>query len=133
MMTPRRRMTPDELLRSKVGANIRRSLRRLWAGDMEFDELVDAVQPTAAGVESAIDALRKEGKRVDVRPEDVVDQLSLSPEQIRALADEMGLGERTEPECYIPTPEEIRLATAKILAGLSPGERESRLGGPPMR
>lgn len=133
MEGPRRRLSPDELLRSKVGANIRRSLRRLWAGDMEFDELLDAVQPTLDGVRAAVAALRKEGKETTLCPHAVVAEMRLDPDAVVALAKEMGLGEREEPECYIPTPEEIRLATAKILAGLTPEEREQRLGGPPMR
>lgn len=129
MSPPRRRMTPDELLRSKVGANIKRSLRRLWAGDMEFDELCDAVQPTLAGVAKAVETLQSEGVTVTVDADALVEELRLSPDSILALAAEMGLGDRVEPECYMPTAEEIRLATARFRAGWSQSERESRLGG----
>lgn len=129
MSPPRRRMTPDELLRSKVGANIKRSLRRLWAGDMEFDELCDAVQPTDETVARAIETLRSEGVVVTSTVAAVVEEMRLSPDAVTALAAEMGLGERVEPECYLPSREEIRLATAKFRAGWSQSERESRLGG----
>lgn len=129
MSPPRRRMTPDELLRSKVGANIKRSLRRLWAGDMEFDELCDAVQPTDETVARAIETLRSEGVVVTSTVAAVVEEMRLSPDAVTALAAEMGLGERVEPECYLPSREEIRLATAKFRAAWSQSERESRLGG----
>lgn len=130
MTQPRRPLTPDELLRSKVGANIKRSLRRLWVGDMEFDELVDAVQPTRASVEKAMRALEADGKRVSLSPDLVVEEMALSQDGVAALALEMGLGERVEPECHIPTAEEIRLETAKFRQGWSQAERESRLQGP---
>lgn len=130
MSPPRRRMTPDELLRSKVGANIKRSLRRLWVGDMEFDELLDAVQPTPEGVQKAIETMLAEGVTVHADVATVVEEMRLSPDEVVAMAAEMGLGERVEPECYMPSQEEIRLATAKFRAGWSSSELDSRLGGP---
>ena len=129
MSPPRRRMTPDELLRSKVGANIKRSLRRLWVSDMEFDELLDAVQPTPEGVQKAIDTLRAEGVTVHANVATVVEEMRLSPDSVSAMAEEMGLGERVEPECYLPTPEEIRIATARLRSEWTQAELESRLGG----
>ena len=130
MTHPRRLMTPVELLQSKVGANIKRSLRRLWAGDMEFDELCDAVQPTAESVQRAIEALLEDrGVVVEVDVAALVAQMRLDPDQIKAMADEMGLGPRVEPECYLPTPEEIRIATARLRAEWSPSELESHLAG----
>jgi hypothetical protein len=122
-------MTPDELLRSKVGANIKRSLRRLWAGDIEFDDLLDAVQPTAEGVQKAIDTMRSEGVSIEADVDALVQEMRLSPDAIAAMAAEMGLGERVEPECYLPTAEEIRLATARLRSQWTPAELESRLGG----
>jgi hypothetical protein len=122
-------MTPDELLRSKVGANIKRSLRRLWAGDIEFDDLLDAVQPTAEGVKKAIDTMRSEGVSVEADVDAVVQEMRLSPDAVTAMAAEMGLGERVEPECYLPSAEEIRLATARLRSGWTQAELDSRLGG----
>jgi hypothetical protein len=122
-------MTPEELLRSKVGANIKRSLRRLWAGDIEFDDLLDAVQPTAEGVQKAIDTMRAEGVSIEADVDALVQEMRLSPDAVASMAAEMGLGERVEPECYLPTPEEIRLATARLRSGWTPAELESRLGG----
>lgn len=98
MNTPRRRMTPDELLESKERANLRRRLRRLWVSDCLFDELCD--------------------------------EMCMSPEQVRRYAVEMGLDpNRPEPDIYLPTPQEIRVATSKIRAGWSDEERDARLGG----
>lgn len=130
MTTPRRRLTPDELLRSKVGANIKRSLRRLWLGDMEFDEVCDAIQPTAEGVRRAAAALLSEGHRATLDADALADEMQLTPEQIAELAASMGLGERVEPECYLPTAAEIRLATAQFRAGWSQAERDARVTGP---
>lgn len=127
MTAPRRRLTPDELLRSKVGANIKRSLRRLWGGDMEFEELCEAIQPTADCVRRAIKALPIE---VVVDPATLAAEMRLSPEQVMFIADDMNLGERVEPDWYTPTAAEIRLATAQFRAGWSQAERDSRLQGP---
>jgi hypothetical protein len=122
-------MTPDELLRSKVGANIKRSLRRLWVGDIEFDDLLDAVQPTAEGVQKAIDTMLAEGVTVHADVAAVVEEMRLSPDAVVAMAAEMGLGERVEPECYLPSAEEIRSATARMRSQWTQAELESRLGG----
>lgn len=130
MSPPRRRLTPDELLRSKVGANIKRSLRRLWAGDMEFEELCDAVQPTAESVQKAAEALLAEGHRVSLDAGIVAGEMQMTPEAIIALAAEMGLGERPEPDCYLPTPDEIRLETARFRSEWSQAERDARVQGP---
>jgi hypothetical protein len=129
MSPPRRRLTPDELLRSKVGANIRRSLRRLWPGDMEFDELCDAIQPTAEGVQKAADALLSEGHKVTLDVIVVANEMSLTAEAVVSLAKEMGLGVRPEPDCYLPTPDEIRLETAKFRSEWSQAERDARVQG----
>ena len=45
------------------------------------------------------------------------------------FAGELGLQAREAPECYLPTPLEIRLATASIRMGWSQVEREARLEG----
>ena len=51
----------------------------------------------------------------------------MTGEQVRAFAASLGLGHREEPEFYLPTPEEIRLATARIRSGWTQTEREARL------
>lgn len=45
------------------------------------------------------------------------------------FAGELGLQDREAPECYLPTPLEIRLATAAIRMGWTQVEREARLEG----
>lgn len=129
MSPPRRRMTPEELLRSKVGANVRRSLRRLWAGDMEFAELCDAVQPSEASVQRAIDAI---SGYAGPPAGEVASDMTLAAEDVLALAKEMGLGERVEPECYLPSQEEIRMASARIRSEWSQDERDARRSGRPL-
>lgn len=130
MSPERRRLTPDELLRSKVRANIKRSLRRLWLGDMEFEELLDAVQPTAEGVQKAAEALSADGHAVTLDAAAVAAEMQMPQEAVVALAAEMGLGERPEPDCYMPTPEEIRMETARFRADWSQAERDARVQGP---
>jgi hypothetical protein len=98
---------------------------------MEFDELVDSVQPTVAAVEAAIGALKAEGKAPTLIPELVVERLFLTPAAVLELAAAMGLGERKEPECYLPSPEEIRVETARMRASWTQTERDSHLQGAP--
>lgn len=93
--SPRRRMTPEELKTAKEGANLKRRVRRLWAGDSSLSEICDEV--------------------------------GMDEPTLRAFASTLGLVDREEPECYLPTPEEIRLATAKIRSEWTQAEREARL------
>lgn len=88
-------MTPEELSAAKERANLKRRVRRLWAGDSSFSEICDEVGMDEAG--------------------------------LRAFAATLGLVDREEPECYLPSPEEIRLATARIRSGWTQAEREARL------
>lgn len=98
-MNPRRRMTPEELAAAKEGANRKRRLRRLWAGELTLAE--------------------------------VCEEMGLPEGEVTALAESLGLGEREEPETYVPDPATIRLEAAKIRAGWTDAERESRLARPP--
>lgn len=91
----RRRMTPEQLAVAKERANLKRRIRRLWAGDSSLSEICDEVGMTEA--------------------------------ELRAFAAALGLVERDEPECYLPSPEQIRLATARIRSEWSQTEREARL------
>lgn len=99
MNTPpyRRRMTPAELAAAKERANLKRRVRRLWAGDSTLAEICEEVEMTE--------------------------------DELREFATGLGLSERQEPSFFLPTPHEIRLATARIRAGWSQAERESRLEG----
>jgi hypothetical protein len=63
--------------------------------------------------------------------EEIADELVMSEEQVSALAASMGLGERPEVDLYEPDEKTIRAACARIRAGWTPDERESRLAGPP--
>jgi hypothetical protein len=131
MSPERRRATPEELLSSKVRANVKRALRFLWVADVEYEELCESIQPTPDAIRRGVDAVEKErGVRVVVDAERMAAEMSLTDAQVAALAVEMGLGPRGEPECYLPPPEEIREETAKFRASWTPAERESRLRGP---
>lgn len=58
----------------------------------------------------------------------------MGPVELREYATSLGLGDRQDPEVYLPTAEQIRLATAAIRSGWTQTERESRLvGQPPAR
>jgi hypothetical protein len=63
----------------------------------------------------------------DSTNDEICEDLDLSGEEFAALVVEMKLPERKEPTCYLPTPQEIRIETAKIRMGWSQEERESRL------
>ena len=63
--------------------------------------------------------------------EEIADELVMSEEQVSSLAASMGLGERPEVDLYEPDEKTIRAACARIRAGWTPDERESRLAGPP--
>lgn len=93
--SPRRRMTPEELKTAKEGANLKRRVRRLWAGDSSLAEICDEV--------------------------------GMDEPALRAFAATLGLVDREEPECYLPSPQEIRLATARIRSEWTQAEREARL------
>lgn len=88
-------MTPEELATAKERANLKRRVRRLWAGDSSLAEICDEVGMDEAG--------------------------------LRAFAATLGLVDRAEPECYLPSQLEIRLATAQIRSQWTQAEREARL------
>lgn len=57
--------------------------------------------------------------------------MGLDSESLRDYAATLGLHDRPEPDCYLPTESEIRIATAEIRMGWSQAEREARLNGRP--
>lgn len=66
----------------------------------------------------------------DASLDELATEFGVTLDELARMADDLGLGER-EAECYLPTPEEIRLACARLRAGWSESERESRLEGRP--
>ena len=58
--------------------------------------------------------------------DEICDDLGLTEDEVLELAQSLGLPPRQEPEFFLPTSEEIRLACAKIRAGWTQMERESR-------
>jgi hypothetical protein len=57
---------------------------------------------------------------------EICDEMEMSEGELLAFADTLGLDDRPESDCFIPTPEQIRLAAAEIRAGWSPAELEAR-------
>lgn len=64
----------------------------------------------------------------DASLEELAAEFGVDIDELLRMAEGLGLGER-EVECYLPSPEDIRLACAKLRAGWTESERESRLGG----
>jgi hypothetical protein len=93
-MTRPKRLTPEQVAAAKESANLKRRVRRLWAGDLTLGEICE--------------------------------ELSLGEGEFLALAASLGLHDRPEPDVYLPTPEEIRLAAAEVRAGWTRVELESR-------
>lgn len=58
---------------------------------------------------------------------EICEEMAMTGDQVREFAKSLGLGHREEPEFYLPTPQEIRLHTARIRAGWTQTEREARL------
>ena len=72
--------------------------------------------------------LRRLWSYSDLSFEELADEMGLTQPGLIAYALSLGLKDRVEPDVYIPTPEEIRLAAAEIRSKWTESERESRLG-----
>ena len=58
--------------------------------------------------------------------DEICDDLGMTEDEVLEFAKSLGLPPRSEPEFFLPTPEEIRLECATIRAGWTQMERESR-------
>jgi hypothetical protein len=58
---------------------------------------------------------------------EICEEMGMTADGVREFAASLGLGDRPEPEFYLPSPQEIRLQTARIRAGWTQTEREARL------
>lgn len=94
----------------KLTPNQKRAIRRLWRGGLSIDEIAEELSLSS----------------VDFGDCDVVD---FTPEMVISLAATMRLPARIEPNDYIPTPSEIRMACAEIRQSWTPAEREARICG----
>lgn len=72
--------------------------------------------------------LRKLWSYSDLTFEEVCDEMEMPASELLAFAASLGLPERQEPNVFIPTPEQIRVAAAEIRASWSEADREARLG-----
>jgi intergrase/recombinase len=89
--------TPEQLAESKVRANHKRRIQRLWSGDLTLEEICD--------------------------------EIGMTRDEFLAEASAIGLENRPEPDVYVPTPEEVRMAAAEIRRKWSPEVLESRRVG----
>jgi hypothetical protein len=60
---------------------------------------------------------------------EICEEMGMAEPELLRYAATLGLTDRPEPDCYVPTPLEIKVAAAQIRAGWTQAERESRLGG----
>lgn len=61
--------------------------------------------------------------------DEICEEMGMEAQALLRFAGELGLQDREAPECYLPSPLEIRLASARIRMGWTQVEREARLGG----
>jgi hypothetical protein len=61
--------------------------------------------------------------------DEICEEMGMGEDELLAYAAGLGLKDRDPPDCYIPTPLEIRLATASIRMGWTQAERDARLEG----
>lgn len=64
----------------------------------------------------------------DASIEEVCEEMGMAAPDLLRYAASLGLTDRKEPGCYIPTPLEIKIATAQIRMAWTQPEREARLG-----
>lgn len=62
----------------------------------------------------------------DLTTEEICEELGWTLEAVSDFATALGLGERVEPDVFIPTEDEIRIAAAEIRLRWTPAEREAR-------
>lgn len=62
----------------------------------------------------------------DLTMQEICEEIGMPRDEFLAAAAALGLRDRPEPDVYIPTPEQIRLAAAEIRAGWSRAELEAR-------
>ena len=62
----------------------------------------------------------------DLTMQEICEEIGMPEDEFLAAAASLGLRDRPEPDVYIPTPEQIRLAAAEIRAGWSQAELEAR-------
>lgn len=97
----------------RLTANQKRAIRRMWAaGECSIEEIAEELSFFSY-------EWHRDGERVEV--------LVWTTETVLDVAKTLGLGKRKIVEAYIPTPEEVRLAAAKIRSQWTQREREERL------
>lgn len=91
---------PEEIEANRARANQKRRLRHLWKGELTIAEICD--------------------------------EMEMGRDEMLAFAESLGLDVegRPEVECFIPTPEQIRLAAAEIRRGWTSAELDNRRVSP---
>lgn len=111
------------------------STSTLDAGTSRFCETMKRTPPKLTPEGKAAANRKRQFHRLwksDCTHDELCDEMSMTPVEVRAFADSLGLGDRPEPEPYLPSPDEIRLQCAVFRSGWSQAEREARLDGRPL-
>lgn len=97
----------------KLTPNQKRALWRLWMGEYSLEEIPEEMElATASFTDTESCSVRE-----------------FTLETVVMAARQMGLPERVEPDIYLPTQQEIRMACAVFRAGWTQAEREARMAG----
>lgn len=72
--------------------------------------------------------LRRLWSYSDLSFDELCDEMEMPQSELLEYAESLGLPERPEPDVYIPTPEQIRMAAAEIRSEWTQADLESRLG-----
>lgn len=65
--------------------------------------------------------------KCDLTRLEIAEEIGFTPEQLDEAAAALSLPERDDPVVYLPSREEIRLATARLRSQWSQAEREARI------
>lgn len=72
--------------------------------------------------------LRRLWSYSDLSFDEVCDEMEMTASELIGYASSLGLRSREEPNVFIPTPEQIRVAAAEIRSRWTQADMESRLG-----
>ena len=61
--------------------------------------------------------------------EELCEEMGMAAPELRRYAATLGLTDRPDPDCYVPSPLDIKIAAAQIRMGWTQVEREARLEG----
>lgn len=84
-MSQKRRLTPEEKAANKERANLKRRIRRLWAGDLTMQEICEEM-------EMSLEEVLEHARALGLGERDDPDVFVPTPEQIRLEAAKIRMG-----------------------------------------